>query len=193
MQVESAGVPSARSPVGAMGLMQIMPSTWAGLRNRYGLGTDPYQPHDNIAAGAAYIRELLDRYGAPGFLAAYNAGPGRLDDNLLTGRPLPEDTRRYVERLAPALDGDPKSDDRTIRSSPTLDVMRSQSRAVVRMESGSSSALFVGLSNTLSTAAVQWDAQSSRIGAGGRDTANLLSDEPSQGLFVVLDRNGSGA
>ena len=53
-----------------MGLMQIMPKTWIELRARYGLGADPYDPHDNILAGAAYIRQLHDRYGSPGFLAA---------------------------------------------------------------------------------------------------------------------------
>ena len=46
-----------------MGLMQIMPKTWAELRARYGLGADPFDPRDNILAGAAYIRELHDRYG----------------------------------------------------------------------------------------------------------------------------------
>ncbi len=50
-------------------LMQIMPETWAVLRRRYGLGADPYDAHDNIIAGAAYLRELHDRYGFPGFLA----------------------------------------------------------------------------------------------------------------------------
>ena len=79
-----------------MGLMQIMPQTWSGLRLRYGLGANPYDPHDNILAGAAYLRELHDRYGAPGFLAAYNAGPARYDDHLATGRPLPAETRAYV-------------------------------------------------------------------------------------------------
>ena len=54
-----------------MGLMQIMPKTRTELRARYGLRADP---HDNIVAGAAYIRELHDRYGSPGLLAAHNAG-----------------------------------------------------------------------------------------------------------------------
>ena len=67
---------------GAMGLMQIMPKTWTELRARYGLGANSYDPRDNILAGAAYIRELYDRYGAPGFLAAYNAGPGRYERHL---------------------------------------------------------------------------------------------------------------
>ncbi len=75
LDVESAGDVRARSPKGAMGLMQIMPATWAELRVRYNLGNDPYDPHDNILAGTAYLRELLDRYGSPGVFAAYNAGP----------------------------------------------------------------------------------------------------------------------
>lgn len=75
MRAESAGDPRAFSSAGAMGLMQIMPATWAELRVRHRLGGDPYDPRDNILAGAAYLRELHDRYGAPGFLAAYNAGP----------------------------------------------------------------------------------------------------------------------
>ena len=86
-----------------MGLMQIMPGTWKDLRARHGLGTDPYDPHDNILAGTAYIRELHDRYGAPGFLAAYNAGPGRYERHLATGRPLPDETQAYVAALAPMI------------------------------------------------------------------------------------------
>ncbi|AGK59770.1 soluble lytic murein transglycosylase [Hyphomicrobium denitrificans 1NES1] len=103
MQAESRGVVRAVSPKGAMGLMQIMPDTWSGLRARYGLGADPFDPHDNILAGAAYLRELHDRYGALGFLAAYNAGPGRYEDHLATGHPLPTETRAYVAALAPLL------------------------------------------------------------------------------------------
>ena len=87
MRVESGGRVRAVSPKGAIGLMQIMPETWAGLRQRYRLGRDPYDPHDNILAGAAYLREMHDRYGTAGFLAAYNAGPGRYAEYLATGRP----------------------------------------------------------------------------------------------------------
>lgn len=101
MQAESGGDVRSVSPKGAMGLMQIMPETWATLRLRYGLGTDPFDPHDNIIAGAAYLRELHDRYGSPGFLAAYNAGPARYEDHLATGQPLPAETRSYVALLAP--------------------------------------------------------------------------------------------
>ena len=103
MRVESGENSHARSHKGAMGLMQVMPKTWAELRARYGLGADPYDPHDNILAGAAYIRQLHDRYGAPGFLAAYNAGPGRYERHLATGRALPNETQAYVARLAPVI------------------------------------------------------------------------------------------
>lgn len=107
MRVESRGHASATSPKGAIGLMQIMPDTWAGLRARYGLGSDPYDPHDNILAGAAYLREMHDRYGAPGFLAAYNAGPNRYDDYVANARPLPAETVAYVAAIAPLIGVDP--------------------------------------------------------------------------------------
>lgn len=97
--VESGGAVYAVSPKGAMGLMQLMPGTWAELRRRYALGTDPFDPCDNIFAGTAYLRELRDRYGDPGFLAAYNAGPGRYEA-YLAGRPLPSETIAYVARLS---------------------------------------------------------------------------------------------
>lgn len=100
--IESAGGVHARSPKGAMGLMQIMPATWAELRERYDLGNDPYDPHDNILAGTAYLRELLDRYGSPGVFAAYNAGPSRYEEHLAGGS-LPDETRAYVAKLADVL------------------------------------------------------------------------------------------
>lgn len=103
MSVESAGDLNAVSPKGAMGLMQIMPKTYAELRANYGLGSNPYNPHDNILAGAAYLREMHDRYGSSGFLAAYNAGPDRYEDHLTTGRPLPAETRGYVAKVGAKL------------------------------------------------------------------------------------------
>ncbi len=87
--------------VGAMGLMQVMPETYDELRTRYDLGDDAYDPHNNILAGAAYLREMYDIYGSPGFLAAYNAGPKRLDDYLSNARSLPDETRRYVAMIGP--------------------------------------------------------------------------------------------
>ena len=73
------------------------------LSRRYGLGSDPYDPHDNILAGAAYMREMYDIYGSPGFLAAYNAGPDRVDAYLSGGSPLPDETVNYVASIAPRL------------------------------------------------------------------------------------------
>jgi hypothetical protein len=93
------------SSAGAMGLMQVMPDTYQELRAQYNLGPDPYNPHDNIMAGTAYLREMYDIYGFPGFLAAYNAGPRRLDDYLADERPLPAETRRYVAMIAPHIVG----------------------------------------------------------------------------------------
>lgn len=105
MHVESRGDVRAISPKGAMGLMQLMPDTWSELRARYALGGDPYDPRDNILAGAAYLREMHDRYGSPGFLAAYNAGPGRYEDYRANGRALPAETRAYVAALVPVIGG----------------------------------------------------------------------------------------
>ncbi|GAA6176411.1 lytic transglycosylase domain-containing protein [Sulfitobacter pacificus] len=107
MRVESAGNPQAISRAGAMGLMQVMPGTWVELRQHHGLGQDPFDPRENIIAGTAYLRAMLDRYGTVGaMLAAYNAGPGRYDEFLSTERPLPAETRAYVATLAPLLDRD---------------------------------------------------------------------------------------
>ena len=106
MRAESNGDLRAVSPVGAMGLMQIMPATWASLRARYRLGSDPFDARDNILAGAAYLREMYDRYGdVTAMLAAYNAGPGRTDEYLSRGRPLPVATRAYIAKLASIIGG----------------------------------------------------------------------------------------
>jgi len=91
------------SSAGAMGLMQVMPGTYAELRARHRLGPDPFDPHENIMAGVAYMREMYDMYGSPGFLAAYNAGPNRLDDYLANQRALPDETRHYVASIGPSL------------------------------------------------------------------------------------------
>jgi len=87
------------SRAGAMGLMQVMPETYAELRLRHGLGPDPHGPRDNILAGTAYLREMYDRFGFPGLFAAYNAGPGRYQEHLDHGRPLPAETRAYLVAL----------------------------------------------------------------------------------------------
>lgn len=91
------------SDAGAIGLMQVEPYTYADLKGRYGLGDDPYDPRNSILAGTAYIREMYDKYGAPAFLAAYNAGPARLDDYLAGTNSLPNETVNYLASIAPRL------------------------------------------------------------------------------------------
>lgn len=103
IEVESAGNPRAVSSAGAMGLMQIMPTTWTGLRQAHGFGDDPFDPRENILAGTSYLRAMYDRFGSPGFLAAYNAGPARYEDYLTSGRALPTETRNYLAVLEPII------------------------------------------------------------------------------------------
>jgi hypothetical protein len=104
MRVESDGQTMQNgapitSPAGAMGLMQVMPDTYADMQTRYGLGGDPYDPQDNIAAGAAFLHEMYLRYGYPDLFAAYNVGPARFDRYLYDGTSLPAETMAYLEAL----------------------------------------------------------------------------------------------
>jgi soluble lytic murein transglycosylase-like protein len=103
MQVESGGDQHAMSTRGAMGLMQLMPGTWVELSVRYDLGLDPFDARDNILAGTAYLKEMRDRFGSAGFLAAYHAGPSRFEQDLATGEPLPTDTVEYVTAVTTLL------------------------------------------------------------------------------------------
>lgn len=122
LRAESAGDVRAISSAGAIGLMQVMPDTWAGLRDRYRLGRDPYQPRDNILAGTAYMREMWDRYGdVAAMLAAYNAGPARYDEHRATGRRLPAETRAYVAAILPIIGGAVASGRPLLQSAPPRD------------------------------------------------------------------------
>jgi len=96
------------SSAGAVGLMQIKPRTYDEMRRRYKLGADPLDARDNIFAGTAYLRQLHKRYGYPAMFAAYNAGPGRLEDHLQRGASLPAQTRAYVGGITRVL-GTPAS------------------------------------------------------------------------------------
>ncbi|MDV3256953.1 MAG: lytic transglycosylase domain-containing protein [Sphingomonas sp.] len=104
MQAESDGRTRVEgkpitSTAGAMGLMQLMPATWDEIRLRYQLGGDPHDPRDNIMAGAAYLKQMYDRFGYPGLFAAYHAGPRAYARHLERGSPLPPETRRYLSRV----------------------------------------------------------------------------------------------
>lgn len=99
MAAESGGNPRAVSAKGAIGCMQIMPATWTYLSGRYGLGLDPYDPRQNMIAGAAYLAELTARYGFPGAIAAYNAGPARYERYVAGRAALPAETIAYAARI----------------------------------------------------------------------------------------------
>ncbi len=171
MRAESAGESRAVSSAGAMGLMQIMPATWADLRTRHGPGRDPYDPRDNILAGTAYLRELHDRYGSPGFLAAYNAGPGRYEASL-AGRPLPAETRAYVALLAPIIDG-------SGGTNPTV-------MAAIDRSAWTRAPLFIAQSNRASATAsvsAEHPADDTAAAATARDVSAIVPQ--SNGLFVA--------
>lgn len=109
MRVESSGQTilngrAIRSHAGAMGLMQIMPATWAQLTKTHGLGLNPDDPRRNILAGTAYLRDMYDRFGYPGLFAAYNAGPGRYRAYLQGRRRLPTETIAYLHAVTGGLD-----------------------------------------------------------------------------------------
>lgn len=88
------------SAAGAMGIMQLMPDTYSEMAAQYRLGDDPFDPHDNIYAGAAYLDWLHRKYGYPAMFAVYNDGPGNIEDHLRDGRPLPAETRGYIVSIA---------------------------------------------------------------------------------------------
>lgn len=94
VEAESAYSPCAVSPVGAMGLMQLMPSTAESLQV-----SDPFDPSQNITAGTQYLKQMLDRYGGDiaKALAAYNAGPARVD--AAGGIPSIPETQEYVRKI----------------------------------------------------------------------------------------------
>lgn len=174
LQVESAGDGRAVSPKGAMGLMQLMPETWATLRARHGLGSDPFDPRDNILAGAAYLREMHDRYGTPGFLAAYNAGPARYEASL-TGRPLPAETRAYVAALIPKIGTD---SDVPLGAAAAVDPLAWRSAPIFVTRSGRSV--------TASRTQVDGTATDGRAPSSPQDERGLAPQ--SADLFVARDR-----
>ena len=101
IRAESNGDEAIVSPAGAIGLMQVMPETYAELRLALGIGPDPFAIRDNILAGAAYLRQMHDRYGIVGMAGSYNAGPRRWEQHLSGNRRLPRETVGYIAKLAP--------------------------------------------------------------------------------------------
>jgi soluble lytic murein transglycosylase len=101
IQVESSGYNFAVSPMGAMGLMQLMPATAEGVARQIGLRwVGPamlFDPVSNVRLGVFYLRELVDRYGSvTTALAAYNWGPKRIAERLRRGEPVPA---LYAQRV----------------------------------------------------------------------------------------------
>ena len=189
MRVESSGDSRAVSSAGAMGLMQIMPTTWGNLSGRYGLGGDPFDVRANIMAGAAYLRLMHDRYGnVTAMLAAYNAGPGRYDEHLSRGRPLPAETRGYVARLA-SITGDPG--ETQITTAPALDPFAWR-RAALFVRIASAADTVATLQTSGGTAAPDPTADAPSVGnpAGRAAAVPPSPSAPTGTLFVP--RAGAG-
>ncbi|MVT66060.1 transglycosylase SLT domain-containing protein [Bradyrhizobium pachyrhizi] len=177
MRVESHGQRRAVSPKGALGLMQLMPKTWADMRMRYNLGRDPFDPRDNILAGAAFLRELHDRYGSPGFLAAYNAGPGRYEEFRDRHRPLPAETVAYVAAIVPFVDAE---------GAPGPLLLAASSRS-----SWTRAPLFFGHADAPSSAARATPDRPAHDGPAAVPVHDLSAIAPqSEGLFVALSTTG---
>jgi soluble lytic murein transglycosylase-like protein len=111
-----------RSRAGAMGLMQLMPATWADMRARLALGSNPDDPRDNILAGTFFLRLMYDRFGYPGLFGAYNAGPGAYASYLAGKRRLPGETVAYLGSVSGSPPAAPQSAD--IASKSLLFVVR---------------------------------------------------------------------
>jgi hypothetical protein len=163
MRVESAGCTHTNglptvSSAGAMGLMQLMPRTWQRLRTELHLGEDPFDPHDNILAGAKYLRELYDQFGLAGAITAYHSGPARYTWHLDTGDALPGSTLDYTSRVLTTLNIDPKTEAIVVSQSHALGPLSSMHRVFVRntmsgrhwtSDPSSTRRLFIGLKHRI--------------------------------------------
>lgn len=115
IQQESGWNPNARSPVGAIGLSQLMPGTAKGLQ------VDPYNPEQNLRGGAKYLSQQLKAFGGdiPKALAAYNAGPGAVQK--YKGVPPYRETQNYVKRVQQMMRSlNPVPTERTVQQPSTV-------------------------------------------------------------------------
>lgn len=109
-QAESSWNPRAVSPVGARGIVQIMPATWRELLGRYGGPDDPFDPEQNLRLGAHYLREIGQYLASQGIpltvrrvAAAYNGGMGMVTRRYKEGRDevgWPTESRNYAAKVA---------------------------------------------------------------------------------------------
>jgi hypothetical protein len=175
--------PRAMSPAGAMGLMQIMPDTWATERARLRLGNDPFDMRDNILAGTDFLRAMRARYGAIGMLAAYNAGPGRYEDYYRRGRPLPAETLAYLGRLAPVVTGSAITDDPTPARPDPLAWTRA---ALFAPRSGSISDPSAAVATPPPARSMDADAAEPAMSSMRADDSQTAGGAPRNDLFVAL-------
>lgn len=105
-QAESQANPNAVGPLTrhgwrAQGAMQMAPATYAEMAKKHGLGGDPKNPADNVMAGAAYLRQLIDEFGPESetVALAWNAGPGYARQYLAGKKGMPQQTRELYGRI----------------------------------------------------------------------------------------------
>lgn len=127
------------SRAGAIGLMQVLPQTYVEMAAEHRLGGNPFDPRDNIMAGTAYLRWLHHKYGYPAMFAAYNAGPGRLEDHLEHGSRLPAETRAYAGSIARLLNL------KIANSSPDLVSLTRPDGTVMQLDPGQVTAIRAAL------------------------------------------------
>jgi hypothetical protein len=163
------------SRAGAMGLMQLMPATWSEVRAELALGTDPYDPRDNVLAGTAYLAALYRRFGYPGLFGAYNAGPARYGAWLAGRGPLPAETRLYLARVGGEVSPGMLFADRTSASSSPLP------SSPLRTSSASSPAA--------SVASPASSLPSSSSSSSAASSAAKVANRPPRALLFAVDRS----
>jgi len=167
-----------RSTAGAMGIMQVMPQTYMDMRQQHGLGADPFNPRDNILAGAAYLSWLHDKYGYPKMFAAYNAGPATLDAQMSGTRKLPKETRDYIKGIASILgvkDEPASSDPAPAQPTKVIATFTRPNGTAVSIDADTVTRIRVPLTNEFSTGAQTVVMMGERMQAVLEDVATVTS------------------